>query len=249
MTTLAAVAAVTERIGILSSALVLPAHDEVLIAKQAATIDVLSRGRLRLGVCIGGRSEDCRIVGRSARSRSLRMREQALRMRAIWRGQPPVDGGQPVGPAPVQRSGPPLLAAVGTPAAISSAATWADGVIAWSFGPDPSAAGRIFTLADSAWRAAGRDRLPARIVGFYCALGAHARGAVARFVGEYHAELGERAVADLIARTRGAAEADLREALLSFAGMGTHEVLLVPVLAEIEQLARLERLIAQGGWQ
>jgi alkanesulfonate monooxygenase SsuD/methylene tetrahydromethanopterin reductase-like flavin-dependent oxidoreductase (luciferase family) len=244
MTTLAAVAAVTERIGIVSSVVILPAHDEVLIAKQAATIDVLSGGRLRLGIGIGGREEDCRIVRRPVRARSARMATQALRMRRIWRGDPPVSGAQPVGPKPVQPDGPALLAAVHTRAAIERAATWADGVHPWSFGPDADAVQRVFDLADRAWRGAGRSAAPIRVAGFYCALGPDAERAVDRFVSEYHADPGTCGVARSLPGMGCAGERDLREALARFADIGADEVLLVPTIGDLDQLSRLELLIA-----
>src|SRR4051794_30225270 len=59
-TTLAAAAAVTEQVRLMTTVVVLPAHAAVEVAKMAATIDVLSDGRLALGVGVGGRDEDYR---------------------------------------------------------------------------------------------------------------------------------------------------------------------------------------------
>lgn len=55
---LSAAAVVTERVQLHYSVLVLPMHPEVLVAKQVATLDVLSGGRVTLGVGVGGREED-----------------------------------------------------------------------------------------------------------------------------------------------------------------------------------------------
>ena len=65
MTTLAAAAAVTERIGIEATVSVTPMHSAVLVAKQAATIDVLSGGRFTLGVGVGAWDEDYRLLDAS----------------------------------------------------------------------------------------------------------------------------------------------------------------------------------------
>src|SRR5262245_54366309 len=60
VTALAAAAALTERVRIATSIVVLPMHGTGLVAKQLATIDVLSGGRLSVGVGVGGREEDYR---------------------------------------------------------------------------------------------------------------------------------------------------------------------------------------------
>ena len=62
---LSAAAAVTERVDIAASVVVLPMHSEVWVAKQMATLDVISGGRAVLGVGVGGRLEDYRALGRS----------------------------------------------------------------------------------------------------------------------------------------------------------------------------------------
>src|SRR6185369_2667721 len=63
MVTLTAAAVATERVKLAFAVLVLPMHRHVLLAKQLATLDVLSRGRLSVGVGVGGRDEDYRVVG------------------------------------------------------------------------------------------------------------------------------------------------------------------------------------------
>src|SRR3954453_6284449 len=99
-TTLAAAAAVTERVDIAASVVVLPMHSEVEIAKRAATLDVLSGGRLVLGVGVGGRVEDYDVLDRSSAGRWARLDAQVPRLRALWAGEAPVDGLDPVGPPP-----------------------------------------------------------------------------------------------------------------------------------------------------
>ncbi len=87
LVTLSAAAAVTERVWISPSVLVLPMHSAVLIAKQIASLDVLSEGRVCLGVGVGGREEDYRAVGEvfdAARWRKLERKVSV--MRQAWRG-------------------------------------------------------------------------------------------------------------------------------------------------------------------
>ncbi|WP_131832007.1 LLM class flavin-dependent oxidoreductase, partial [Mycobacteroides abscessus] len=84
--TLAAAAAVTERVRILANVSVLPAHPVPLVAKQAATLDVLSEGRFILGVGVGGREHDYRCLDASFGRRHQRLDDQVAELRRLWRG-------------------------------------------------------------------------------------------------------------------------------------------------------------------
>ena len=116
---LAGAAAVTERVRLWTTIVILPMHDAVATAKQMASVDVLSDGRLTMGVGIGGREHDYRAVGASFARRFPRMDEQVATMQRIWNGEPPFDGADPVGPPPVQPGGPPLVAGVFGPKGIA----------------------------------------------------------------------------------------------------------------------------------
>ena len=109
--TLAFAAAATERVRIVSTVAVLPIHDPVRFAKQMATIDVLSDGRLTVGVGVGGRDQDYAALGVPFEGRFARLDEQVDVMQRVWRGEVVVDGLPPIGPVPVQAGGPPLLTA------------------------------------------------------------------------------------------------------------------------------------------
>ncbi|HEX5622105.1 MAG TPA: LLM class flavin-dependent oxidoreductase, partial [Solirubrobacteraceae bacterium] len=92
---LAAAAAVTERIGLVTDILIAPLHSNTaLFAKQAATIDHLSGGRLVLGLAPGGRQDDYEIGGVDFSRRGRLFDRQLEDLAGFWRG----DGG--VGPAP-----------------------------------------------------------------------------------------------------------------------------------------------------
>jgi len=107
-TTLAAAAVLTERVRLMSTLVVLPMHPAIEVAKQAANIDVLSGGRLTLGVGVGGRDEDYRALEAPFDRRHQRLDEQVALMERVWAGEPPFDDLAPVGPPPVQAGGPPL---------------------------------------------------------------------------------------------------------------------------------------------
>src|SRR4051794_37147412 len=84
MVTMAAAAAVTERVRLAFTLVVLPMHSTLLMAKQLATVDVLSAGRVTVGVGIGGREEDYRAAGAPFTKRLGRMEQQVALMRRAW---------------------------------------------------------------------------------------------------------------------------------------------------------------------
>lgn len=81
---LAYVAAVTEKIELVPSVLIAPARQTVLLAKQAAELDVLSNGRVRLGMGVGSSEAEYLALGQDFHSRGRRMEEQMQLMRALW---------------------------------------------------------------------------------------------------------------------------------------------------------------------
>ncbi|MFQ5942286.1 MAG: LLM class F420-dependent oxidoreductase [Anaerolineales bacterium] len=77
-------ASITERISFLTGILILPQRQTVLAAKQAATLDVLSGGRLRLGVGIGWNEPEYIALGKNFHDRGRRIEEQIELMRILW---------------------------------------------------------------------------------------------------------------------------------------------------------------------
>jgi alkanesulfonate monooxygenase SsuD/methylene tetrahydromethanopterin reductase-like flavin-dependent oxidoreductase (luciferase family) len=134
---IAAAAAVTERIGLATTIQQLPNRNEVLVAKQAAVIDRLSQGRLVLGVAQGGREDDYEVFGASFDDRSERLERQVSRVREIWRNARSADHDRGVlGPAPLQEPGPPIWVGALQPRAIERAVRVGDGYIFGTTGPD-----------------------------------------------------------------------------------------------------------------
>ena len=77
-------AGVTERLELVSSVLILPQRQTVLVAKQAAEVDFLSGGRLRLGIGIGWNHVEYEALGEDFHNRGIRSEEQIDVMRALW---------------------------------------------------------------------------------------------------------------------------------------------------------------------
>jgi alkanesulfonate monooxygenase SsuD/methylene tetrahydromethanopterin reductase-like flavin-dependent oxidoreductase (luciferase family) len=168
---LTAAAAVTERINLVTCILQLPNRNEVLVAKQVACLDLLSNGRVRLGIAAGGRESDFDVLGASFHDRGKRFSKQVARLREIWTDarQSTVEHGV-TGPAPVQTPGVPLWLGGMTEQTIGRALQLGDGFIFAAGGPElmtqftpglrqgATAAGKPnYTIAGLAYGAMGND--------------------------------------------------------------------------------------------
>lgn len=245
MVTMSALAAVTERVRLIFTVIVLPMHAENLIAKQVATLDVISEGRVSLGVGVGGREEDYAALGAVWDGKRMgRMERQIAAMRRIWRGEKVVPTAlRPIEPLPVQPGGPELLAGVLTLPSIERAARWADGICGFSFGPSPDELAFGYDAARKAWTAAGREKPPRFAPGFWFAAGAKGRAQLDEYLSRYLAFLGAD-VATVMAQTvRVDSAAALRTALRDLEAIGTDEVLLVPTTADPAEVDRVADLI------
>src|SRR5919199_4917155 len=113
--TLAAAAAVTDRVRLMTTVLLAPLRGGGVLAKQSATIDALSGGRLTLGLGVGAREDDFQAAPASFHDRGRRFEEQLALMKRVWAGEPVSDQIGPVGPRPAQSGGPELLIGGYTP--------------------------------------------------------------------------------------------------------------------------------------
>ena len=167
---LAAAAAATRRIRLMTSIVIAPLRNAGVLAKQAATLDGLSGGRLSLGLGVGNRQDDFRAAPASFHDRGRRFDEQLALMKRIWSGRPLSDGVGPVGPPPVQPGGPELLIGGRAPVALRRAAHWADGYLAGDTS-DPLRARQTFDIVVDSWEAQGRTGRPRFVAGLSCAVG------------------------------------------------------------------------------
>lgn len=90
LTALAAIAGATSRVRLGTGVLIVPLRPAVLLAKTAATLDVLSRGRLDLGVGTGWQPEEFDALGTPFEGRARRMDDALRACRALWTQMPPV---------------------------------------------------------------------------------------------------------------------------------------------------------------
>ncbi len=247
-TLLAAAAAVTERVRIVPSLYVLPMHSAVWAAKEVATLDQLSGGRVTLTVGVGGRENDYRAVGASFARRHQRLDEQVAAMREVWAGQPPFEGCDEIGPQPVQPGGPPILAGSMGPKAIARAANWADGLYGFAMGNEKAQIQRLLAMAGSAWSERGREEKPCFVAGFWFSLARDAQSRLKNYVYSYVRNFGDdlaRQVAE--AMTRHTPDAVTR-CLVELDELGVDEIFLVPATADLREIDEVERLMAREGW-
>jgi len=142
LTMAAAVAARTSRVTIGTAVLLLPLHDPVRVAEDAAVVDLLSNGRLRLGLGLGYKLEEFEAFGVDRRHRATLLEEGVAIIRAAWGDGPFTFHGRhrsyeqlDVTPKPVQRPGPQIWLAGRAPKPVERAARIGDGLIVVG-GPD-----------------------------------------------------------------------------------------------------------------
>lgn len=236
LVTLAAAAAVTKRVRLMTALIISPLRSNAsLLAKQAATIDHFSNGRLTLGLGAGVRQDDFLAGGISYSTRGTAMDNQIATMRGIWEGGDSEDSID-IGPRPVQSGGPEIILGGHTRRAINRAARYADGWIAGSGGLDVFLNGS--QLLEDAWRAAGRNKPPRRLAVSYFALGPDAKTIARSYLADYL----NFAPSDYSERVIDSTPTDgnsLRDAVHAYASSGCDELLLAPCLADTEQLKLL----------
>jgi alkanesulfonate monooxygenase SsuD/methylene tetrahydromethanopterin reductase-like flavin-dependent oxidoreductase (luciferase family) len=230
MIALAAAAAVTERIELVTDILIAPLRSNTaLLAKQAATLDSLSGGRLTLGLAPGGRRDDFEDSGVDFSRRGRIFDRQLDEITAVWRGE------RGIGPAPRPGGRPGLLIGGRTDVAYQRAATYADG---WTIGGGPPA---MITQAldklTEAWIAAGRAGRPKTMALFYFALGPDAEKMASDSLGDYYAFLGDHA--QQVVASAATDAATVRQYLAGFETVGTDDVICFPASADVSQVDRL----------
>jgi alkanesulfonate monooxygenase SsuD/methylene tetrahydromethanopterin reductase-like flavin-dependent oxidoreductase (luciferase family) len=232
---LAAAAAVTERIRLATTIMIAPYRaNGALVAKQAASLDRLSNGRLTLGVAVGGREDDFEVSGVDFHRRGRIFDEMLEEWRGIWAGE------AGIGPAPA--NGRPRLVIGGTvDAAFERAARYGDGWIMGGGSPDQLAGGAA--KARAAWTAAGREGEPLIMSLAYFALGDGAQGAAQRYLGDYYGFLGEE-IAGAIAGSAATDPGTVRAYRDAFAANGCDELVFVPCDPDPAQVELLADAIA-----
>jgi probable F420-dependent oxidoreductase len=156
------VAGQTSRIGLGASVLNLPWYNPPLLARRLTTIDVLSKGRLRVGLGIGWSTDEYKAVGSNWNNRGKRFAEALRALKTIWTTDPVEFHGEffdiprsVIGPKPVQKPHPPIYMAAYTPPALERVARDSNG---WHpVGIPPAGVAQMFEGIKETARNAGRD--------------------------------------------------------------------------------------------
>jgi len=236
---LAAAAAVTERIRLATTILIAPYRaNGALLAKQAASVDRLSGGRLVLGVAVGGREDDYEASGVDFHTRGKRFDAMLEQWQRIWAGESFGTAGA-IGPHP-PNGRPQLLFGGSTERTFARAAKYGDG---WAMGggsPDQFKGGAEQLRA--AWEGAGREGTPRTMALAYFALGDDAERAAGRYLRDYYAFLGD--YVDMIASGAATDAATVRQYVDGFAAAGCDELVLFPCDPDPGQVDLLADAIA-----
>ena len=236
---LAAAAAVTERIGLMTDILIAPYRvNAALLAKQALTVHSVSEGRLVLGVAVGSRPDDYDVSGVPLETRGERFEEMLAEIKAVFAGEERGFAG-PIGPPPPD--GPPeLLVGGSVDATFRRAAAFGDGWTVGGSGADslePS-----LEKLRAAWSDAGRQDEPRVVALAYFALGETARQHADRYLHDYYAIAGEE-IASLIAESAATDEETVRSYVEAFAAAGADELILFPCGTDPEQVNLLAKTV------
>lgn len=241
-TTLAYAAARTERVRITPTLVILPMHPVALAAKQLATLDVLSGGRVDVVVGVGGRDQDYRAAERPFARRHQTLDDQVAELRRLWAGEPLAGDDAPVGPRPVQAGGPPIHASAMGPLSTARAARWADGNMGFTLAPNTDDHESGFGAIRAAWAEAGRSEPPRLSTSFFYSVDADAGAVLHDYAYRYLRVFGDE-VAEMMASMTTAAGLDaVTDALARLESAGCDEVYLVPTSTDPGQLADIARL-------
>ena len=146
-------AAATTTIRIATGVLLLPEHNPVLVAKQAATLDTLSGGRLTLGIGVGWSREEFDALGIPFERRAARTKEYVDAIRTLWRDDVASYGGEfvrfdsvRVNPKPVHDRRIPVVLGGNSDAALRRVAIWGDGWYGFNLDSADAVAERVAFL-------------------------------------------------------------------------------------------------------
>ena len=241
---LTAVAVSTKRIRLMTSVICLPLHNVGVVAKQAATLDRLSNGRLSLGVGIGSRPQDYVVAPAVWEGRARKFEEQLVFLKRAWQGVPPVEGGESIGPSPIQSGGPELIIGAFAEKALRRVASFADGVRSFEFELDPEIHRSKYAIVKDAWREAGRSGKPRFIVSTHFAGGPNASDTYAAHAKKYYGYV-ESAKNTALAASESISSRRIQEFVKGCEEIGVDDLIFTVTTADgIESIDQLAAVIS-----
>jgi alkanesulfonate monooxygenase SsuD/methylene tetrahydromethanopterin reductase-like flavin-dependent oxidoreductase (luciferase family) len=238
MTSLAAAAAVTDRIELLTNILVMPTRDPVLLAKEAATVAGISGGRFTLGVGVGGREDDYTVTGTAYAHRGRRADDMLDTMTRAWRGDPVPGSAERVVPD-VPGGTVPLLIGGMSEAAISRMLRY--GIGSTIGGAPPDQVRPWVSRVRDAWRQSDRTGEPRIVALAYYSLGDDARDASLAYLRHYYGFLG--GYAERLASSALRSAEAITDAVALYEAAGVDDLILDPTVADLNQVQRLADVV------
>ena len=238
LTVFAAVGTVTERIRFLTNVLIAPARSAAELAKQAATVDQLTGGRLTLGLGAGWRIGDFTLTGRDFEGRGGLFDSLLEDLPRAWAGELLQPDTRPVSPPPLQSPLPVMIGGV-TEAAVQRVAKHAVGWTAGGMPPD--AVADFAARVRSAWTAAGRAGAPRIVALVYFGLGdteAESRDNVYH----YYQPMGHDTAEMISGSVLRSADA-IRGTLQAYEAVGVDELILDPSVGDTAQVELLAEVV------
>jgi alkanesulfonate monooxygenase SsuD/methylene tetrahydromethanopterin reductase-like flavin-dependent oxidoreductase (luciferase family) len=236
LTVFAAAGAVTERIRFVTNILVAPTRSTAELAKQAATVQQLTGGRLTLGLGVGGREDDFLLTGRDFRARGRLFDQQLADLQRAFAGEPLIEGSLPVVPDAATGSVP-ILIGGSTDAAVRRTVEFGVG---WTGGGlPPQMLAPFAERVRAAWRGAGREGSPRIAALNYFGLGdteEQSRG----YLLDYYGFLGPEA-AEMIAGSAHRSPEAIKDVIAGFEEAGVDELILDPTVGDPAQVDLLAR--------
>jgi alkanesulfonate monooxygenase SsuD/methylene tetrahydromethanopterin reductase-like flavin-dependent oxidoreductase (luciferase family) len=231
---LGAAAAVTERIELTTAILILPTRaSAALVAKQAASVQALSGGRLVLGLAVGGREDDFEAAGAPFAGRGRRFEQMLDEMKRLWAGEKRGFAG---GVGPDVSADPPTIVVGGqVDAAFRRAARYGEGWIMGG-GPPEYFAGAVEKI-EAAWRAEGRDGEPRKMSLTYFSLDDDPEAATRSTIGDYYTFAPD--YAEMVVAGTAKGQEEVKQRVRGFEQAGCEELIMFPASSDPGQVDRL----------
>lgn len=238
LTVFAAAGAVTERIRFVTDVLLAPTRSTAELAKQAASVQELTGGRLTLGLAVGGREDDYRLTGRDFAVRGRLFDQQLADLRRAFAGEALLEDSRPVVPD-AARNGVPILIGGMSDAAIRRTVEFG---IGWTAGGvPPQMVGPFVERVRAAWREAGREGSPRIVALNYFSLGDTEEQSRAYLL-DYYGILG-RETAEMIAGGAHRSPQAIKAVITGFTEAGVDELILDPTVGDPTQVDLLAEAV------
>jgi alkanesulfonate monooxygenase SsuD/methylene tetrahydromethanopterin reductase-like flavin-dependent oxidoreductase (luciferase family) len=228
---LAGAGAVTERIGLMTNILLAPTRNPILLAKEAASVDQISGGRLTLGLGVGGRRDDFVATQQTWENRGRRLDGDLELMHGAWRGE--LVGGCPKPPTPTPTNERvPILIGGTADAVIDRVVRWG---IGWTAGGSaPEQVTPFAARVRQAWKDAGREGKPRIVALSYFSMQDERAEESKANLRDYYAFLGEWVDAIVEGTPRGTDA--VQDTVKRFEVAGVDELIFDPTVADVQEV-------------